>query len=120
LLAALFIAAGCAHLIHPEPFLAIMPQYLPWPRAIVLVSGAAEIAGGAGLLIALTRRAAACGLIVLLICVVPANVRALQTGMVVAGHSVPAWLLWMRLPVQPLLIAWVYFACLRRSRERSC
>jgi uncharacterized membrane protein len=46
----------------------------------------------------------------LLVAVFPANIYAALHGMQLAGHVVPAWLLWLRLPLQPLLIAWVYFA----------
>ena len=76
----------------------------------MLISGAAEIAGGLGLLVPETRRAAGLGLIVLLIVIFPANI-----GMAVNAedHSIPEPLLWARLPLQPLLIWLVYRASLR-------
>jgi uncharacterized membrane protein len=79
---------------------------LPWPDALVAISGAAEILCGAGLLLNRTRRQAAYGLLVLLIAIFPANVY-----MAVAHTSFPeiaVWLLWLRLPIQFLLIAWVW------------
>lgn len=87
-----------------------MPKSLPWPTALVYISGVAEIAGGAGLLFTRTRKIAALGLIGLLVAVFPANIYAAQHGMEVAGRAVPAWILWLRLPLQGVLIAWVYFA----------
>ncbi|HEX8280829.1 MAG TPA: DoxX family protein [Chthoniobacterales bacterium] len=110
LLAALFIAAGAAHFIAPAPFLAITPPVLPAPAVLVFISGIAEIAGGVGLLLPFTRKAAALGLIALLVAVFPANIYAAIHGMHIGGDAVPQWLLWLRLPLQPLLIAWVYFA----------
>jgi uncharacterized membrane protein len=54
----------------------IMPPYLPAHRGLVLASGAAEIAGGIGVLLpdslATIRRAAAWELMLLLIAVFPA------------------------------------------------
>lgn len=112
-LAAFFVIAGTVHLLRPAPYLAIMPPFLPWPAALVALSGAAEIAGGLGVLLPWSRRAAAWGLIALLVAVFPANLQAIASGMSFDGWRVPVWLLWLRLPFQALFIAWVYVACLR-------
>ncbi|MDQ6655714.1 MAG: hypothetical protein M3Y80_07880, partial [Verrucomicrobiota bacterium] len=80
------------------------------PGALVVISGIAEIAGGVGILWLPTRRIAAVGLIALLIAVFPANIYAAVAGMEIGGRTVPLWLLWARLPLQAVLIAWVYFA----------
>ena len=61
LLAALMIAAGVLHLVKPEPFVKIVPSWLPAPPMLVLISGFFEIAGGVGLLIPITSRLAAVG-----------------------------------------------------------
>ena len=108
LIAALFYSlAGVLHFLKPAPYLKIMPPYLPWPLAMVYVSGAAEIAGGLGLLIPPVRRAAAWGLVALLIAVFPANVY-MATNRVEAGAAAlsPA-VLYGRLLLQPLRIWWV-------------
>ncbi|MFD1873869.1 DoxX family membrane protein [Hymenobacter bucti] len=106
-LAALFVGAGVLHFLRPETYLRIMPPALPAPRLLVLLSGAAEVAGGLGLLVPATRRAAAWGLLALLLAVFPANIYMLQ----LAGQlHLPAWALWARLPLQPLLMWWVWRA----------
>jgi uncharacterized membrane protein len=114
-LALFFIVAGTAHFITPAPYLAIVPTYLPWPAAMVALSGVAEILGGVGVWFRTTRRAAGWGLIALLIAIFPANIHAISIGMIIGGHALPAWILWARLPFQLLFIAWVYRVCLRRS-----
>jgi len=114
LLAALFVAGGVGHFLSPDKYLAIMPPFLPRPAALVFISGAAEIAGGLGILWPPTRMLAAIGLIALLVAVFPANIYAALHGMEIGGRVVPSWILWARLPIQPLLIAWVYFAGWRR------
>jgi uncharacterized membrane protein len=48
LAAVFFIVAGTFHFIRPEFYAQIVPPYFPAPRVLVLVSGAAEIAGGIG------------------------------------------------------------------------
>jgi len=105
LLAALFVGAGLLHFLHPAPYLRIMPPWLPAPRLLVALSGAAEVAGGLGLLLPATRRAASWGLLVLLVAVFPANIYMLQ---IQEQLHLPAWALWVRLPLQPLLMWWVW------------
>lgn len=101
---------GTNHFLSPDLYLAIMPPSLPSPTALVRISGMAEIAGGLGILVPLTRKLATLGLIALLVAVFPANVYAAQHGMRIGHFVVPAWMLWTRLPLQAVLIAWVYFA----------
>lgn len=103
-----FIGAGITHFTNPAGFLRIVPPYLPAPLLLVYLSGAAELAGGLGLLIPATRRWAAWGLLALLIAVFPANVYMLQTHG--AGLPVPVWALWLRLALQLVLMGWVWWS----------
>ena len=106
LLAAGMVAMGLLHLAKPAPFVAVVPPYLPAPAALVAVSGVAEVAGGLGLLFHQTRRLAGWGLAALYVAVFPANVH------MALAHSfgLPAWLLWLRLPLQIPLVAWALWA----------
>jgi uncharacterized membrane protein len=106
LAAIFFILAGAFHFLRPELYLKIMPPCFPDPRLLVAVSGAAEIAGGVGLLIRPLRCAAGWGLIALLIAVFPANLYMAQRPELF--HFAP-WTLWARLPLQAVFIAWVWF-----------
>ena len=117
-LALFFVVAGIAHFITPTPYLAIMPPSVPWPAAVVALSGIAGILGGLGVLFRSTRRAAGVWLIALLIAVFPANVYAITTGMEIGSYAVPAWMLYARLPLQLVLIAWVWRACLGHASRR--
>jgi uncharacterized membrane protein len=117
LLALFFIASGANHFLSADFYLAVMPAYLPWHAQLVAISGAAEIAGGLGVLLPQTRRLAGWGLIALLIAVFPANIQTISMGMVIAGHVVPAWLLWLRLPLQVVFLIWVYYTCLSQPTE---
>ena len=102
----LFVVAGANHFLHPRIYIRIMPPVLPFPAALVYVSGACEMGLGAVLLAARWQSLAAWGLIALLIAVFPANLQ-------MAFHpelypEFPRTLLWGRLPVQALLIGWAY------------
>lgn len=100
LVGVLFAGAGTLHFAAPEAYEAIVPDYLPYHRALVLISGAAEIAGGIGLMLPATRRAAGWGLVALLVAVLPANVQMALHPAPVRGVRIPPALLWARLPLQ--------------------
>jgi len=108
-LALFMIAAGANHFINPPPYLGMMPSALPAPLALVYISGVAEIAAGAGLLLARTRRLASWGLIALLIAVFPANVNMAVNHLPLGTTPVATWALWARLPLQLVLIAWAWW-----------
>lgn len=117
LLAALFVGAGTLHFLRPEVFDRIVPPGTPIaPRAATLLSGAAEITGGLGLLHPATRPAARLGLLALLVAVFPANVLMAQHAE--RFRPLPEWALWVRLPLQPLLMWAVWRAGRRRSTGR--
>ncbi len=105
LLAGLMVTVGVLHFVHPEFFMKIMPEYIPADkhRFLVLLSGFFEIAGGVGLLLPQTRRAAAFGLVALYIAVFPANIY-LALHPEALGVSAAAAI--GRLPFQFLFVAW--------------
>lgn len=107
-IALLFGVAGTAHIVWPAPFARIVPPYLPAPRMLVYMSGVAELLGAAGVLVPALRLYAGWGLILLLLVVFPANVHmALQPT---DFERIPAWALYLRLPLQFVLIGWIYWA----------
>jgi uncharacterized membrane protein len=109
-LAALFVFAGTLHFIIPDPYAAVMPPALPMHRALVFISGVAEIAGGIGLLVPRTRRAAGIGLILLLVAVWPANVQMLLNARAAGASTLTQTLFLLRLPLQLVLIYWAWRA----------
>lgn len=116
-LATLFATAGLAHFLVPDLFEQIVPPWLPeWmgaPRTVVYVSGVAELVGAAGLLIAATRVLAGWWLMALLVAVFPANVQMLLDARSAAAASWYIVALWLRLPLQPLLMWWVWRRAVR-------
>ena len=108
LTAVFFVAVGTHHFIDPAPYLAIVPPYLPWHLALVYISGFFEVLGGIGLLIPKTRKAAAWGLIALLIAVYPANIHMLVNDVYLPDMARERWLLWLRMPLQ-FLMGWAVF-----------
>lgn len=116
-LAAFFTAAGIMHFVVPRRYEAIVPPYIPYHREVVAISGAAEVAGGLAVIPPATRRPfARWWLIALLVAVFPANVHMALHPEQVRGLDaarIPRWALWARLPLQPLMVWWVW----RATRE---
>ena len=112
-----FVAAGVNHFIDASFYESIMPPYLPWPHALVIISGMAEIGLGIGLLVPKSSRLAAWGLIALLIAVFPANVHmALHPELF---PTIPVAALWARLPIQGLLIMLAYWYTRAAASDKS-
>ena len=113
LLSLVVIVTGVLHFIAPDKLVKIVPDWLPAPRVLVLVSGVFEIAGGIGLLIKQTRTLAAWGLVALFAAVFPANIN-------MAVHKIYTdnpWILWGRLPFQAVLVAWAYWFTRSEPKE---
>ncbi|WP_436933541.1 DoxX family protein [Halovenus marina] len=111
----LYIGAGVTHFVIPEAFAQIVPPVLPYPLALVYLSGIAEIVLGIGVLFSRTRRLAAWGLVGLLLAIFPANVYMATSDVVVTGVfgstvDPSATVRWGRLPLQAVLVvlAWWY------------
>jgi len=104
----IFIVAGILHFVMPKFYLALMPSYLPNPLLLVYVSGMFEALGGVGLLVPATRTVAAVGLILLLLAILPANVEMLRLAQQRGASAVFQAACWIRLPLQPLLMWWVW------------
>jgi len=112
LLAALFLAGGVNHFVNPRFYEAIVPPSMKRDaKRIVQVSGVAEVAGGLGVLIPLTRRLSGIGLIALLAAVFPANLYMAREPE--SFRRVPPWALYARLPLQPLMMLWAWKATRR-------
>jgi uncharacterized membrane protein len=119
LIATFFVIAGVAHFTSPATYLPLMPSYLPWHLPLIYLSGLAEIAGGIGICFKRTRRIAGWGLIALLVAVFPSNVHMLMNQVPLNGKQIPQWIFWIRLPLQGVLMAWIYSCCVMQNRVRS-
>ena len=115
-LAAIFyVFTGTLHFLKPDVYLKIMPPYIPAHQAMVAISGACEILGGLGLLFPPTRRAAAWGLVALLIAVFPANLYMATNPIQAGAAAIAPALRWGRLPLQLLLIWWLLWCTKPRT-----
>ena len=111
-----FFIGGIAHFVLPDLEARIVPPQIPDAQDVVLVSGLLELAGAFGLLLPWTRRAAGWGLFLLTLAVTPANIYMLQIH---DQFPVPLWLLWLRLPVQVVLLWLILWGSRWRASRRG-
>lgn len=105
-----FVAAGTLHFLRPRDYEAVMPPSLPAHRELVLASGVAEVVGGLAVLTPGLERPARWWLLGLLAAVFPANVNIAWRREEIGLERIPSWALWLRLPFQAALMAWVVWA----------
>jgi uncharacterized membrane protein len=110
-----FFLGGILHFTATSIEASIVPPYIPWPVAAVLVSGVAELMGAAGILIPGLRKAAGIGLFLLTVAVTPVHIHMLQEPEL---FHVPLWALWLRLPIQ-LALLWLILWSTWRPRRRQ-
>lgn len=101
--------AGVDHLTNARRYLAMMPDWVPWSREVVIFTGLCVLAGAVGLVVGRTRRLAGLMLAFYFVAVFPANVRNAVDGLSVEGLPQGAWYYWTRLAFQPLFIAWALY-----------
>ncbi|GIV97263.1 MAG: hypothetical protein KatS3mg057_1920 [Herpetosiphonaceae bacterium] len=108
-LAAMFLFTATAHFTSTkEDLIRMVPKAIPAPQYVVLLTGIAEIVGALGLLIPQTSRIAGGALILLLVAMFPANIRAAQERLTLRGRA--ATPLWLRLPLQLIYIGLIWWA----------
>jgi uncharacterized membrane protein len=117
-MAAAMAFAGISHWLMPVPFVQHVPPFVPFPEAVVLLSGVVEVALGAALLGPRRWRRAAGGLLAAyLVAVFPANVYVAVAAVDVQGQP-DGWYSWLRLPLQALFVAWALWSTGWSGRTR--
>ena len=101
---------GLLHMLAATAFLPIMPPWIPYPRTVVILTGACELAGAAGLLAPRTRRAAGAALALYAACVFPANLYHALAHRHVPPLPDSWWYHGPRLMFQPVFVWWALFA----------
>ena len=105
-----FTAMG--HFMFTKGMTMMIPEFIPFKKEFVYVTGVAEILLGVLLLFPAYRYWAGILLILMFVLMLPANIRAAITklNLETAEYNGPGLnYLWFRIPLQVLFIAWVWY-----------
>jgi uncharacterized membrane protein len=108
-MAAFFVGGFVLHMTAVDALVAITPGWVPFPRAVVSITGWLELAGAVGLLLPQTRRAAGIALALYILAVWPANIHQALAHIVVPPIPDSWWYHGPRLALQPALVWWALF-----------
>lgn len=113
-----FLFTALGHFVRAEEMSQMVPPPLtPYRLEIIYVSGVLELLGAAGVWVPGLSRLAGLCLILLLACLLPANVYSAVNRVEFGGHGAgPAYLL-LRVPFQLFVICWTYYATGQRWRR---
>jgi uncharacterized membrane protein len=117
LVCAVFFFGGIAHFVLTDDFAGIVPPFLPWPTAIVLLTGVVEFALVAGMLLPSTRSFTGRAAAAYCLLVLPANIYQAISDVPIFGGSIAPELLWLRIPLQFVLIAGILWSTGNSDRK---
>lgn len=114
-IAAVFAFTALGHFAKQDEMLAMLPPALPTRRAIVILSGGLELAFVAGLLLPAFVTRTGIAICCFLIAATPLNIYSALNRIDFGGHAAGPKYLWVRLPLQFLLLGWTYWFAIRSS-----
>jgi len=110
------------HFVYVPGMVLMIPDFIPFKIELVYITGVIEFLAAVGLLITSLQRVTAWLLIIFFLLILPANINAtlkhidLFTGNT-TGPGVTY--LWFRIPMQVLLIVWIYYFGLQLKTKRK-
>ncbi len=105
-----FAFAAIGHFIRTEQMAAMLPPWAPYRVELIYVTGVLEFLGAIAVWVPSLMRLTGVCLILMLICVLPANIYSAIERVDFGGHaSGPIYLL-LRIPFQLFVIWWTYLS----------
>ncbi|WP_369426519.1 DoxX family protein [Profundicola chukchiensis] len=101
----IYLFAGLFHFVKPKIYKSILPKSIPNRMLLVYLSGLAEISLAIMLWFPSTRNFAIYSIICMLVIFLVVHFYMLTDAY---RTKLPTWLLWLRIPLQFLLMWWAY------------
>lgn len=108
-----FIFFFIGHIVKTDEMIQMLPVWLPMRTVIIYITGILELVVGIALFIPRIQIAASKLAILIFIAFFPANVYAALNSIGVGGHQWGPVYLFIRTPLQIILIAWTYYLCVK-------
>lgn len=115
----MLLFTGVAHFFKTEEMVAMMPDFVPFKRVVVYVTGLLEIGAALALIFQVKTRLVSMLLIAFFIAVLPANVIGSMKKVSLGGMEYGTAYLYFRIPFQLLIIWWVYYFGIRANKKGS-
>jgi uncharacterized membrane protein len=109
IMAVFYAAAGVLHLAAPDKLLAITPDFVPFAKQLIFITGLCEIAGAVALPTQRLRWAAGVAFALYALLVWPANIKHAVEGIAIPGMPTSWWYHGPRLALQPVIIWWALY-----------
>jgi len=109
LMAVFFVGGFFLHLSAPDSLIKMTPDWVPYPRDIIVLTGVLELLGGVALLVPRLRRSAGIALALYVLAVWPANIKQAFEHIVLPPIPDSWWYHAPRLALQPVLAWWALF-----------
>lgn len=116
-LAVMLIVTGIAHFTSTDLLIEIMPDFMPYKREMVYLTGVLELLAVVGLLINKTAKLTAVLLIIFFISILPANIIGSIKQVNLGGMEYGAIYLLFRIPLQIFFIVWTYYFGIRTNNN---
>lgn len=110
---AVFLFTAIGHFFKAESMTSMLPPFVPARRALIYFSGILEALFAVAVVAWPHPSYAGLTVIVYLVAIFPSNVYAAVRRISFGGHSMGPRYLFVRFPLQLLLILWTYWFCVR-------
>ncbi|WP_332914559.1 hypothetical protein [Algoriphagus boritolerans] len=115
-LSAMLLFTALGHFVFTKGMTLMLPDFIPYKTAVVYATGVIEIAAAIGLFVPSMRLLVGWLLIIFFVLILPANIYAaihkVDIQNATFGGNGVAYL-WFRIPMQILLIFWVYYSAVK-------
>ncbi len=116
-LGVLFIFTGIGHFVETETMSQMLPSWVPERILLVYLTGILELSIALGFFLPKTRRLAGWVAAIVLILFFPANIYAAINHIPMGGHAWGPVYLFVRAPLQLIILFWVYWFTVRRPDQ---
>ena len=114
-----FCLTGIGHFVKTGPMAEMLPSWVPWRIPLVYVTGVVEIAAAFLVLVPSLRRVVGWALIAMLVSFLPVNVYAAANHVEMGGHHWGPIYLLIRIPLQVVLICWIWWFAAKSWKNRN-
>jgi uncharacterized membrane protein len=110
---AVFLFTAIGHFFRTESMLLMLPPFVPARRALIYLSGVVAVLFAVALVTLSRSEYLGWSVILYLVVILPSNIYAAVQRIPFGGHSIGPRYLFVRFPLQLILIFWTYWFSVR-------